>query len=201
MDCKEIQPVHPKGDQSWVFIGGTDAEAETPIFWPPDSKSWFIGKDPDAGWDWGQEEKGTTEDYMVGWHHQLNSHEFEWTPGVGDGQGGCTLHPCDICFITRRLYLLIHFTCLVHPQSLPLATANLFSVSRPCSWPLPRKIPQISEITWCSFSVYFTEGPSVLSQMARFSSLFWLNSTSLCVYLCICVYVRFSLSTHLVMDI
>ena len=69
LDCKEIQPVHPKGDQSWVFIGGTDIEAETPILWPPDAESWLIGKDPDAGKDWGQEEKGTTEDEMVGWHH------------------------------------------------------------------------------------------------------------------------------------
>ena len=88
LDCKEIQPVHPKGDQSWVFIGRTDAEAETPILWPPDVKSWLIWKDPDAGKDWGQEEKGTTQDVMVGWHHQLNGHQFGWTLGVGDGQGG-----------------------------------------------------------------------------------------------------------------
>ena len=77
-----------KGDQSWVFIGGTDVEAETPILWPPEAKSWLIGKDPDAGKDWGQEEKGTTEDEMVGWHHPHNGHGFGWTPGVGDGQGG-----------------------------------------------------------------------------------------------------------------
>ena len=88
LDCKEIQPVHPKGDQSWVFIGRTDVEAETPILWPPDAKSWLIWKDPDAGKFWGQEEKGTTEDEMVGWHHWLSGHGFEWTPGVGDGQGG-----------------------------------------------------------------------------------------------------------------
>ena len=88
LDCKEIQPVHPKGDQSWVFIGRSDVEAETPILWPPDEKSWLIWKDPDAGKDWGQEEKATTEDEMAGWHHQLDGHEFEWTPGVGDGQGG-----------------------------------------------------------------------------------------------------------------
>ena len=80
--------IHPKGDQSWVFIGRTDAEAVTPILWPPHVKSWLIGKDSDAGRDWGQEEKGTTEDEMVGWHHQLDGHEFGWTPGVGDGQGG-----------------------------------------------------------------------------------------------------------------
>ena len=86
-------PVHPKGDQSWVFIGSTDLEAETPILGPPDANSWFIGKDPDAGEDWGQEEKGTTEDKMVGWHHWLNGHRFGWTLGVGDGQGG--LACCD----------------------------------------------------------------------------------------------------------
>ena len=88
LDCKEIQPVHSKGDQSWVFFGRTDAEAETPILWPPHVKSWLIGKDSDAGRDWGQEEKGTTEDEMAGWHHRLNGHETEWTLGVGDGQGG-----------------------------------------------------------------------------------------------------------------
>ena len=77
LDCKEIQPVHPKGDQSWVFIGKTDVEAETPILWPPDVKSWLIGKDPDAGRDWGQEEKGRTKDEMVGWHHRLDGHGFE----------------------------------------------------------------------------------------------------------------------------
>ena len=77
LDSKEIQPVHPKENQSWMFIGRTDAEAETPILWPPDAKSLLIGKDPDAGKEWGQEEKGMTEDEMVGWHHQLNGHEFE----------------------------------------------------------------------------------------------------------------------------
>ena len=76
-DCKEIQPVHPKGNQSWIFIGRTDAEAETLILWPPDEKSWLIGKDPDAGKDWRQKEKGTTKDEMIGWHHRLDGHEFE----------------------------------------------------------------------------------------------------------------------------
>ena len=87
-DCKEIQPVHPKGDLSWVFIGRTDVEAESPILWPPDAKSWLIWKDPDAGKDWGQEEKGMTEDEMVGWHHRFTGHGFGWTLGVDDGQGG-----------------------------------------------------------------------------------------------------------------
>ena len=90
LDCKENQPVHPNADQSWVFIGRTDVEAETPIFWPPDVKSWLIWKDRDAGKDWGQEEKGMTEDEMVGWHHWLHVHGFGWTPGVGDGQEGFT---------------------------------------------------------------------------------------------------------------
>ena len=85
LDYKEIQPVHPKGNQSWIFIGRTDAEAETPILWPPHAKSWLIGKDPDAGRDWGQEEKGTTEDEMAGWHHRLYGHEFEQALGVDDG--------------------------------------------------------------------------------------------------------------------
>ena len=86
LDCKESQPVHPKGDQSWVFIGRTDVEAETPILWPPEAESWLIGKDPDAGKDWGQEERA--EDEMVRWHHRFDGHGFGWTPRVGDGQGG-----------------------------------------------------------------------------------------------------------------
>ena len=88
LGCKEIQPVHPKGDQSLIFIVGTEVEAETPILWSPDVKSWLIWKDPDAGKDWGQEEKEMTEDEMVGWHHRLNGHGFAWTPGVDDGPGG-----------------------------------------------------------------------------------------------------------------
>ena len=86
LNSKEIQPVHPRGNQSWIFIGRTDVEAKTPILWPPDAKNWLIGKVPDAGKDW-RREKGTMEDEMVGWHHRLNGHEFEWAPGVDDGQG------------------------------------------------------------------------------------------------------------------
>ena len=85
LDSKEIKSVNPKGNQSWIFIGRTDDEAETPILWPPDVKNWLIGKDPDVGKDWRQEEKGTAEDEMVEWHHQLDVHEFEQAPGVGDG--------------------------------------------------------------------------------------------------------------------
>ena len=87
LDCKEIQSVNSKGNQSWIFIGWTHAEAETLTLWPPDAKNWLIGKDPDAGKDWRQEEKGMTEVEIIGWNHWLNGHEFEQTPGVGDGQG------------------------------------------------------------------------------------------------------------------
>ena len=87
LDCKEIQPVHPKGNQSCIFIGRTDAEADTPILWLPDAKNWLTRKDLDVGEDWRPEEKGMTEDEMVGWYHWLDGHEFEWAPGAGDGQG------------------------------------------------------------------------------------------------------------------
>ena len=90
LDCKEIQAVYPKGNESWIFIGRTDAKAETPILWPPDAKNWLIGKDPDAGKDWRQEEKGMTEDEMVGWHHRLDGPKFEQALGVGHGQGSLT---------------------------------------------------------------------------------------------------------------
>ena len=88
LDCKEIQPDHPKGDQPWVFFGRNDAKAEIPVLWPPNGKSWLIGKDSDSGRDWGQEEKRTTEDEMAGWYHWLDGYESEWALGVGDGQGG-----------------------------------------------------------------------------------------------------------------
>ena len=103
--CKEIQPVHPKGNQSWIFIGRTDAEAETPVLWPPDVKNWLIWKDPDAGKDWRQE-KQTTEDEMVGWHHRLNGHEFEQAVGIGDGQGSlacCSPWGCKESAMTEQL--------------------------------------------------------------------------------------------------
>ena len=115
LDFKEIQPHHSKGDQSWVFIGGTDTEAETPILWPPDVKSWLIGKDPDAGKDWGQEKKGTTEDEMVWWHHQLSGHGFVWTLGVGDGQEGlvcCGSWGHKVSNMTEQLNWTEHHTLL-----------------------------------------------------------------------------------------
>ena len=106
LDCKEIQPVHSKGDQSWVFFGRNDAKAEIPLVWPPHAKSWLIGKDSDTGRDWEQEEKGTAEDEMAGWHHRLNGREFEWTPGVGDRQGDlvcCNSWGCKESDTTEQL--------------------------------------------------------------------------------------------------
>ena len=106
LDCKEIQPVNLKGNQSWIYFGRTDAEAETPILWPPDVKNWVIGKDPDAGKDHRQEEMGMTEDEMVGWHHRLDGHEFEQAPRAGDGQGSlvcCSAWGCKELDTTKQL--------------------------------------------------------------------------------------------------
>ena len=106
LDCKEIKLVNPKGNQSWIFLGRTDAEAESPIFWPSDVKNWLISKDPDAGTDRGQEERGMTEAEMVGWHHWLDGNEFEQAPGVGDGQGSlvcCSLRGHKESHMTERL--------------------------------------------------------------------------------------------------
>ena len=106
LDCKEIKVVNPKGNQSWIYIGRTYAEAKTPIRWPPDEKNWLIGKNPDAGKDWRQEEKGTTEDEMVEWHHWLNEHEFEQAPGIGNGQGSlacCSPWGCKESDTTKQL--------------------------------------------------------------------------------------------------
>ena len=115
LDCKEIQQVLPKGDQSWVFIGNTDAEAETPILWPPHAKSWLIGKHPDSGRDWGQEKKGMTECEMAGWHHRLDTHEFEWSLRVSDGQGGlacCDSWGCKELDTTEELIWTEGYTCV-----------------------------------------------------------------------------------------
>ena len=111
LDCKEIQPVHPEGDQSVIFIGRTDAEAEVPVLWPPHVKSWLIWKDPDSGKDWRREEKGMIEDEMVEWHHQLSWHEFEWTPEVGNGQGGLA---CSNSWGRKELDTMSDWTELKH---------------------------------------------------------------------------------------
>ena len=123
LDSKEIQLINAKGNQSWIFIGRTDAQAETPILWPPDVKNWLIGKDPDAGKDWRQEEKGMTEDEMVGWYHWLDGLEFEQAPGVGDGQGGLVCcspggrKESDMSDWTELNWSTHH--SVVHPRRLP----------------------------------------------------------------------------------
>ena len=109
LDCKEIKPVNPKGNQSWIFFGRTDAEAKIPILWPPDVKNWLTGKDPNAGKDWRQEEKGMTEDETVGWHHWLNGHEFEQAPRAGDGQGSVR---AIVHGVTKNWTWLSNWTCL-----------------------------------------------------------------------------------------
>ena len=146
LDCKEIQPVYPKRDQSWVFIGRTDVEAETPTLWPPDSKNWLIWKYPDAGKDRGQEEKGTTKDEMVWCHHRLNGHGFGWTPGVGDGQGGLVCcsswvlqrvrydwvtelnwadtHPCTYACICAHTCICIHHSILFGSTTIHTIVCN-----------------------------------------------------------------------------
>ena len=124
LDCKKIQPVHPKGDQSWVFIGRTDAKAETLILWTPDTKNWLTRKYPDAGKDWRREEKGTTEDEMTGWHHWLNGHEFGQSLGVGDGQGGLAYFSpwgCKELDMTERLNWSVYMSIPIS-QFIPSST-------------------------------------------------------------------------------
>ena len=143
------QFIYP-GNQSWIFMGSTDAEAETPILWPPDAKRWLIGKDPDAGKDWGQEEKGTAEEEMVGWHHRLDGHGFGWTPGVGDGQGG--LACCNS----------IQFSSIA--QSCPTLWPHESQHARPpCPSPTPRVHPNpCPSGRWCH--------PTISSSVVPFSS-------------------------------
>ena len=135
LDCKEIPLVHPKGDQSGVFIRRTDVEPETPLLWPPDAKSWLIGKDSDAGRDWAQEEKGMTEYEMAGWPHWLDGRESEWTPGVGDGQGGlacCGSWSCKELDTTERLNWTTQGRTVLDCQ-----TCLQFTEKRVPSYPFP----------------------------------------------------------------
>ena len=134
LDSKEIKVVSPKGNQSWIFIGRTDVEAEAPILWPPDAKSWLIGKDPDAGKDWGEEEKGTTEDGVVGWHYQLSGHEFEQVPGDGEGQGSlvcCSPWGFKESDTTEQLNTATHLhTCVCSvAQSCPILFDSMSAAS------------------------------------------------------------------------
>ena len=133
LDCKETKPLNPKRNQPWSFIERTDAEAETPILWPPDAKNWLIWKDPDAGKDWGQEEKGTTEDELVGWHQWLEGHEFEKASGVGDGQGSlvcCSPWGCKELDVTEWL------NCTQNSSAHPLINSFIMKeYFTTCIWP------------------------------------------------------------------
>ena len=127
--------IHSEGDRSWLFFGRNDAKSETPILWPPRAKSWLIGKDPYVGRDWGQEEKGTTEDEMAGWHHWLDGHEFEWPPGVGDGQGGlacCDSWGCRELDTTEWLNWTACLTCM---QGTSCKMSNWMKHKLESSWP------------------------------------------------------------------
>ena len=161
--AKEIKLVNLKGNQPWLLIGKTDAEAETPVLWPPDAKNWLIGKDPDAGEDWRQEEKGTTEDEMVGWHHQLNGHGFGQTLGVGDGQGGlacCGSWGCKESDMTEQLnsaYKLNKQGDNIHPWHTPLPIWNQSIVPCPvltvASWPAYRFLRR--QVKWSGIPIYW----------------------------------------------
>ena len=158
LDCEEIKPVNPKGNQPWIFIGRTDAEAETPILWPPDVKNWLLGKDLDAGKDWRQEKKGTTEDEMVGWHHWLDGHEFEQAPGVGEGQGSlvcCSPWGCKELDTIERLNwteLNAHFEMLmgdIQENSLVAQMIkNLPAVQETHVWSLGWEDLWVGKILW-----------------------------------------------------
>ena len=130
LDSKEIQPVHPKGNQSWIFTGRTDAEAEATILWPPDVKNWLIGKDHDAGKDWRQKEKRVTEDEMVGWHHWFNGHEFEQTLGDGEGQGSLV---CCNPWVTKSWTRLSNWTEPIYLPSLHGIKSDAESTLKYCS--------------------------------------------------------------------
>ena len=192
-DCKEIQPVHPKGDQSWVFIGRSDVETGTPILWPPDAKSWLIWKDPDAGKDWGQEEKGTTEDEIVGWHHQLNGHEFGRAPGVVDGQGGldcCSSWGHKESDTTERLNWTLEYYKVIWRECCCWQVLNhvpLFAVSWAvaCQAPLPMDFFQARRLEWVAISYSGVLHPGIKPaclEAAALADIFFTTSTTKCLY-------------------
>ena len=146
LDCKEIKPVNPNGNQSRIFTGKIDAEAETVILWPPDVKNWLIWKDPDAGKDWGQEEKGTTEDEMAEWHHQLDGQEFEQAPGVGNGQGSLA---CCNPWSHRELDMTEWLNWLTALFIIDISfSLNYCQDFTSCRLYLLRKYPQAGRMLW-----------------------------------------------------
>ena len=159
LGLQEIQPVHSEGDQSWIFIGRTDAEAEILILWPPDVKNWLTGKDPDARKDWRWEEKGMTEDEMVGWHHWLNGHEFEQTLGDGEGQGGLA---CRSSWghresdMTEWLNNPGVWECEWSPRRWALCTlAHRLLVSQSDRWEVQGQSDAFSNLYSCTVFVFF----------------------------------------------
>ena len=180
LDCKEIQPVHSEGDQPWDFFGRNDAKTKTPILWPPHGKSWLIGKDSDTWKDWGQEEKGVTEDEMPGWHHWLDGHESEWTLGVGDGQRGlacCNSWGRKESDMTEQLnWTELNKTKDLHVENYKTLLKEIKADSKrwrniSCSWIgriniikmsiLPQAIYRFNSIPWYRFNIklpwYFLE--------------------------------------------
>ena len=186
LDCKEIQPVHPKGNQSWMLIGRMDAEVETPILWPPYVKNWLIWKNPDAGKGWRQEDKGTSEDEMVRWHHWLYGHEFEWALGVGDGWGslaccspwGCkeldtteqlNLTEPQVCFLHMYIVILMHFeglwSCRFNTHTVTNIPSDVrTSVCYPAffSWKIYLWLCLVFIVAWGLSPVSVSEGHSLV---------------------------------------
>ena len=184
LDCKEIQPVHPKGDQSWVFIVGADVEAETLVLWPPDAESWLIWKNRDAGKDWGQEEKGTTEDEMVGWHRQHDGHGFGWTPGVGDGQEGLACcgsrgRRVGHNWATELNWFWITklYNCSPKKGCTPVHTPNKMSLTLPFA-PITLLIPSLQIFIICQFEREKNRYHVLIaSLMLTFSSRLYISSS------------------------
>ena len=179
LDWKEIQPAHPKGYQSWVFIGRTDVEPETAILWPPDAKSWLIWKDPDAGKHWRGEKKGMTEDAMTGWHHRINGHEFGWTPGVGDGLACCSPWGCKELDTTEKLNWTKLKASLISVQfNLPRYKSSKIQYNVEKS-PGIKEMPHLRIPTVPTSAACFINLPAVPGFGVEFrSALFWLGVDS-----------------------
>ena len=165
LDCKEIQPVHSKGDVPWDFFGRNDAKAASTVLWSPHVKSWLIGKDSDAGRDWGQEEKGTTEDEMAGWHHWPDAQGFGWTPGVGDGPGGLACWDSEGCKESDRTKLL-NWTELNWDLSKGLVKTNRYCWGDPTNFPIQQDWEGVQEAAFPTGSWVVL---MLLSQQPHFS--------------------------------